>query len=106
MVICPKTAGSADDYIVAHSILSDLVITRDIPLAKRLIDKNTTVINDRGLLFDSKNIVRMLKDRELNLQLSAIGVNMGKKTDHYGQKELGAFATCLDQTLTHITNAQ
>jgi|SRR5574344_142459 uncharacterized protein YaiI (UPF0178 family) len=99
MTVTSKQKGSADDYIVTNSAPGDIVITRDIPLAQRLLQKKVTVINDRGLKFDEKNIVRMLKDRELSMQLSAIGVNMGRKNDTFGSKELAAFNECLDKVL-------
>lgn len=99
MVICPKTSGSADDYIVASCTTDDVVVTRDIPLAERLLEKKVTVMNDRGFVFDEKNIVRLLKDRELSMQLAAIGVNTGKKYNNYNAKNAGAFAAELDEVL-------
>jgi len=100
MVICPKTEGSADDYIFNQTEENDLVITRDIPLAQRLITKKVTVLNDRGLLFDEKNVQEMLKQRELNMMMNAIGVHTGGRWDSYGQKELSAFAQCFDKVLS------
>lgn len=122
MVICPKTSGSADDYIVSNCTPGDLVITRDLPLAQRILtlaretalqttslqmapneQKKVTAMNDRGLVFDEKNIVRLLKDRDLAIQLSAIGLNSGKKYNNYSQKEAGEFASGLDTVLIQKT---
>ena len=38
----------ADDYIVDHVHKGDLVITADIPLASRVVDKEVLVISPRG----------------------------------------------------------
>jgi uncharacterized protein YaiI (UPF0178 family) len=105
MVVCPKTSGSADDYIVAHCLQSDVVITRDLPLAQRLLEKKVTVMNDRGLVFDEKNIVRLLKDRDLAIQLSAIGLNTGRKNNSYSQKEAGVFSSNLDKIISEKMRA-
>jgi Uncharacterized protein conserved in bacteria len=100
MVVCAKTSGSADDYIVSCCEKGDVVVTRDIPLAQRVLSKQVAVMNDRGLVFDEKNIVRMLKDRELAMQLAAIGVNTGKKYNNYSTKEAGQFSAALNELLS------
>ena len=41
MEICPGTEGSADNRIVELAEKGDLAVTRDIPLAKRLIEIQT-----------------------------------------------------------------
>ena len=56
MIVCDATPDAADNYIVENALQNDIVITRDIPMASRLIEKNITTINDRGLLFTSENI--------------------------------------------------
>lgn len=99
MVICPKEEGAADDYIVTNAGENDIVITRDIPLASRLVKKEIVVINDRGTLFDSKNTQEMLKQRELNMMMNAIGVHTGGRWDSYGKKETYDFAVCFDRIL-------
>ena len=42
MIICPQEQDAADNYIVNNVQENDLVITRDIPLAARLVDKSIT----------------------------------------------------------------
>ena len=39
MQICPATADATDNYIIAHAKYGDLVITRDLLLAKALLTK-------------------------------------------------------------------
>lgn len=103
-VVCPKIQGSADDYIVDHAKKNDIVITRDLPFAERLVKKNICVMNDRGVVFDKKNIIPLLKERELNMQLVSIGVNCGKKYSSYDKKEAALFADSFNKLLTEKIN--
>jgi len=98
-VVTKNEEGSADDYIVNNVLNNDLVITRDIPLANRLIENNVTVINDRGTIFDSSNIKEYLSQRELSLQMKNLGIHTGNSMGGYGPKEVHAFASSLDKVL-------
>ncbi|HBG65215.1 MAG TPA: hypothetical protein DDW78_01945 [Treponema sp.] len=99
MEICGSGDSAADEYIVSHSAAGDIVATRDIPLAKRLLDKQVTVINDRGTQFNTKNIAEMLEQRELSMQMAALGIRPAAMRHSYGQKELAAFSSCLRSVL-------
>ena len=99
MEICPNTENSADDRIVALASSGDLVITRDVPLAKRLIDNNVCVIDDRGRVFTQDNINEMLSLRNFTVGLAESGLGI-ERTANYGKKELKKFADSLDRTLT------
>ncbi|MBB5217971.1 DUF188 domain-containing protein [Treponema rectale] len=92
MHVCPETAGAADDYIVSQATEDDIVITKDIPLAQRLIDRKITVINDRGTVFDQKKIQYMMEERELSMQMAALGLKKGAGWSVFGKKELAAFS--------------
>lgn len=74
MIICDNSKDSADNYIIEHCSKEDLVITRDLLFAKRLLEKEIIVINDRGTLFTKENILPLIKDREYNLNLAQIGL--------------------------------
>ena len=100
MVLCKQESGAADNAILEKANIGDLVVTRDIPLAARLIEKNIRVINDRGLCFSKENIAELLKERDLSMQMAALGIQTGgKKKKSYGQKELTAFSQCLDKII-------
>jgi len=100
-VVCGKESGAADDYIVEHAVPGDLVITRDIPLADRLIKKDIATINDRGSVFEKETIQKRLKEREFSMQLAQIGL-IGYKDNTFGKKELSAFATCFDREFQRL----
>lgn len=99
MEICPNTEDSADDRIVELADESDIVITRDIPLAKRLTDKNITVIDDRGRAFTANNINEMLSLRNFMVDLANHGFEY-ERTANYSKKDLKQFADSLDRILT------
>ena len=94
MLICPSGKDSADNFIVENAEKKDLVITRDILLAERLLEKGITAINDRGTLFTEEKIQYMKEERELSLQMESLGLKKGKNWNTYSQKELAAFSRC------------
>lgn len=71
---------------------SDLVITRDLLLAERLVMKNTACMNDRGTIFSGKNIKALLKERENDLMYVSMGLVKHAKGSNYNKKEFAAFA--------------
>jgi uncharacterized protein YaiI (UPF0178 family) len=96
MTLADSSPDAADDYIVEHAIHPDLVITRDIPLAKRLVDKNIMVLNDRGTVYTEKNINERLSMRNLMFDLYNNGI-YPEKTGQFGKKEIQEFANALDR---------
>ncbi|MBO4404943.1 MAG: DUF188 domain-containing protein [Treponema sp.] len=102
MKICPSGKDSADSFIENESSQKDIIITRDILLAGRLLKKNKTVINDRGTRFTEKNISRFLEERELSLQMEALGLHKGKSRKVFGEKELSSFKECFFRELEAV----
>ncbi len=98
MILCDDSPDAADDYIVEYSLTNDIAITRDIPLAKRLVDKGVVTLNDRGSIFSEQNIAQKLALRNLNLELFESGIQI-EKTGSYSKKDLNLFANCLDREL-------
>jgi uncharacterized protein YaiI (UPF0178 family) len=99
MEICPNRENSADDRLVELSQEGDIVITRDVPLAKRLVEKRTSVLDDRGRVFTNDNINEMLSLRNFTVSLAENGLGIERKA-LYGKKELKTFADSLDRILT------
>jgi len=81
---------------------SDLVITRDLLLAKRLVEKNTACLNDRGIEFTRKNIDKILKEREQDLMFVSMGLVKHSKGSNYNKKEFAAFANSFDKIISEI----
>jgi uncharacterized protein YaiI (UPF0178 family) len=99
MEICSNKENSADDRIVELAESGDLAITRDVPLAKRLVDKGIMAIDDRGRVFTANNINEMLSLRNFSVGLADNGLGI-ERTANYSRKELKSFADSLDRLLT------
>ena len=98
MYICDSSENAADNFIVDNINANDLAVTRDIPLASRLLDKNICTLNDRGLVFTKENIKEKLAMRNFHLELYNNGI-MPERTSVYGKKEINLFANSLDREL-------
>ena len=98
MVVTENTEQAADLYITENSVEGDLAITRDIPLAKLLVDKGLYVINDRGTIFTRDNINTYLSARNFMYELQANGL-APEKTNSFGKKEIQKFSNLLDSLL-------
>jgi len=101
MEICPSGDNSADDRIVELAEPGDLAISRDIALAKRLLEKDVAVIDDRGRVFSRDNINELLSLRNFTVGLAESGLGV-ERTANYGQKERKAFADSLDRILVKL----
>lgn len=92
-------ADVADDMIVEKMRCGDFVVTGDIPLAARVIEKGGTAIGIRGERFDESSIQSRLATRDLMEQFRAAGMETrGPKP--FNQKDVQAFANQLDRLLT------
>ncbi|MDR1412008.1 MAG: DUF188 domain-containing protein [Spirochaetaceae bacterium] len=101
MEICPPGEGSADNRIVELARAGDLVITRDVPLASRLVEKSIPVIDDRGRAFTRDNIRERLSLRDFTVGLAEHGLGI-ERIVSYGRKELKSFADSLDRELRRL----
>jgi len=103
MEICPAGDNAADDRIVELSESGDIALTRDVPLAKRLVEKGVNVLDDRGRVFTKNNINELLSLRNFTVGLAENGLEF-ERTANYGKKELKTFADSLDRILTKLCN--
>jgi len=102
MEICPVGDNSADDRLVEITEKGDLAVSRDIPLAKRLLEKGAAVIDDRGRTFTQNNINELLSLRNFTVGLAENGLDF-ERTPNYGKNELKTFADSLDRLLTKMS---
>ena len=98
MIITDDKKDSADNYIFENAAATDLVITRDIVFADRLVQKEILCINDRGTQFTKEIIKERLSERDFNLQLVEMGLS---KPYHegYDKKKFEKFANCLNRLI-------
>jgi uncharacterized protein YaiI (UPF0178 family) len=101
MELCPEGEGAADDRIVALAAPGDLAVTRDIPLANRLVEASVLVIDDRGQTYTRENIRERLSLRDFRVGLAENGLGM-ERSAVYGKRELKTFADALDRALAKL----
>ncbi len=97
--------GKADEHLLAHSELSDLVVTRDIPLAAALAARGVRVINDRGNLYTAENVRERLSIRDFMYELRSNGL-APERTGRFGRKETKTFADALDRELARLLKSR
>jgi uncharacterized protein YaiI (UPF0178 family) len=99
MEVCAVAEGAADDWLVELAVEGDIAITRDIPLARRLLEKGAVVLDDRGRRFTLDNIGEFLSLRNWPVAMADSGLDF-ERSARYGQRELKTFAAGLDKILT------
>lgn len=91
-------ADVADHWIVENMAAGDLVITGDIPLASRIVEKEGIAIGTRGEIFDDASVHDRLATRNLMEQFRSAGVETGGPRP-LAQKDVQTFANSLDRWL-------
>ncbi|GMO41995.1 MAG: DUF188 domain-containing protein [Termitinemataceae bacterium] len=99
MELCPLGEGQADDRIVCIAEKNDIAITRDVPLAARLVENGIDVLDDRGRTFTKDNIRTLLSLRNFNVSLAENGTEI-VRIANYSKKDLKDFADSFDKILT------
>ena len=99
MELCPQGEGEADKRIVALARPGDLVLTRDLPLAEKLVEADITVIDDRGRVFTRENIRQLRSVRDFVVGLADNGLGI-ERIPSYGREDLTSLANSLDSELS------
>jgi len=101
----PPGDDSADQFILSTAGRGDLVVTRDIPLASKLVDLGICVLNDRGDVYTVENVKERLSVRDFMAELREIGV-AEKRGRRFGARETLEFANAFDRELTRLRRAE
>ncbi|GGA29308.1 YaiI/YqxD family protein [Dyella nitratireducens] len=94
----------ADNEIVLRLQAGDLVVTQDIPLAARVIDKGGVAIHPRGERYTPENMAERLSMRNFMEELRGAGVQTGGPSAFH-PRDRQAFANQLDRWLAQHANA-
>ena len=97
-IIVELGADEADNKIVEMLSKNDLVITADIPLADRTINKNGHAIDHRGAMYTEDNIKQYLAIRNLMQEIRDSG-EITKGPPAFNQKDAQQFANSLNNFL-------
>ena len=98
LVVVGDGLDAADDWIVEQTVPNDIVITGDIPLAARCLEKGARVLGPKGRLFTEDAIGGALAQRELSSQLREHGMMTGGPSPFSG-KDRSRFLQRLDDAI-------
>lgn len=101
--LAPGGLDAVDQRIVELVEPGDLVISADIPLAAKVVEKGGEVLDPRGELYTEQNIGERLAVRNLLDELRSTGEVTGGPAG-FQQKDRQAFANQLDRWLTQAQN--
>ena len=103
-VVVGGKADEADDWIVEHVALGDIVVTADVPLAARAHKKGAHVINHNGKAFTEDSIGMALAMRNLMSQLRETGDIKGANPV-FTPADRSRFLQSLENTIQTIKRA-
>jgi len=89
----------ADSAIVDRVQPGDLVVTQDIPLAARVLEKGAIALNPRGERYTPDNMAERLSMRNFMEELRGAGVQTGGPAAFHA-RDRQAFASQLDRWLS------
>jgi uncharacterized protein YaiI (UPF0178 family) len=104
-VVVSDSFDAADDWIVDNANTGDIAITADVPLAKRLVDKEVHVTSHSGRLFTAESIGVQSAMRNLNQELREAGTISGYNAP-FSQRDRSSFLQALDQLVRRAINEQ
>lgn len=91
----------ADDWIVDHVEADDIVISADIPLAARCLEKDAHVLGPKGRVFTKDNIGDILATREVMSHLRDMGTMAGGPAP-FQKKDRSRFLQVLDRMIQSV----
>jgi len=100
-VVVGEGLDVADDWIAERITGQDVVITGDIPLAARCLEKGALALNHSGKPFTQDNIGMALAMRDLKGQLR----DLGEIKDHgpgFSKKDRSRFLSALEEALQKL----
>jgi hypothetical protein len=96
---------AADDWIVEHMEPDDIVITGDIPLAARCVERGAYVLGPTGKPFTEDNIGPALATRDLLSELREVGEVTGGPPP-FDRRDRSRFLQGLDKAVNEIRRKQ
>jgi uncharacterized protein YaiI (UPF0178 family) len=105
LVVVDDHFDAADNWIVTQVKEADVVITADIPLAARSLEKGARVLGPKGRVFSMDSIGDALANRELMKYLRDLG-NITGGPAPFGQRDRSRFLQSLDALIQTALKAE
>ena len=97
--IVPSGPDEADKWIADHIMPHNILVTSDIPLAAKAVEKNAIVLRPDGSRITEKNIGNILATRDLMSDIRAADPFHQSKSKPFSNADKGRFRQMLDQEL-------
>ena len=104
LVIVNERFNAADDWIVEQVRDNDIVVSGDIPLAARCLEKGSRVIDPRGRIFTEESIGDALASRGLMAYLRDMGDVTGGPAP-FEKRDRSRFLQRLDEVIRAVLRA-
>jgi uncharacterized protein YaiI (UPF0178 family) len=101
LVVVRDGLDAADDWIAANVSVDDVVITADIPLAWRCLEKGARVVGTTGRPFTDDNIGDAMATRELMSELRNAGSIVGGPAP-FQKRDSSRFLQEMDRVIGEI----
>jgi uncharacterized protein len=98
LVVVDGQFDSADDWIVGRVARSDVVVTADIPLAARCLEKGARVLAPTGRIFTEDSIGDALASRAVSAHLRELGTITGGPAP-FAKRDRSRFLERLDEVI-------
>lgn len=99
LVIVSDGADEADKWIFNNVIANDIVVTADIPLAAKCLDKGANVIKHDGHVLTVNNIGNVLATRDLMSDLRSSDPFLKGKNKSFSQSDRARFLNSLQNLI-------
>ena len=96
LIIVPEGSDEADKWIFEKIKSEDIVVTSDIPLASKCIDKGASVLKHDGLILNVMNIGNVLATRDLMSDLRSSDPFLQGKSKIFTRADKGKFLNSLE----------
>ena len=103
-IVVPDGPDVADDWIAERAATGDLVITNDIPLAARCLDRGARALRPTGKAFTEDNIGMGLAMRDLSAQLRESGEITGGPAS-FTRQDRSRFLSAMEDAIQAINRA-
>ena len=99
LIIVSDGADEADKWIFNNVLANDIVVTADIPLAAKCLDKGANVIKYDGHVLTVNNIGNVLATRDLMSDLRSSDPFLKGKNKSFSQSDRGRFLNSLQNLI-------
>lgn len=101
-IVVSEGLDEADNHIVERIAAGDIVITADVPLAARCLEKGARGIDHRGKLFTEDSMGMALAMRDLMTHLRDTGEMSGGGPKSYSKQDRSKFLDGLERVIQSL----